>query len=120
MNLHSEIRIRLSVLGMGFAVLQGCAGLTPEEQNAKRTELHQMADKTITTLLRTKPEAAAAQRQRENGGPFAQRGSPPVRNSTYHRYVASSFRSTRICSSIRSPMARSSCLLITCSPLFSK
>jgi hypothetical protein len=60
MNLDTGLRIRLSIVALGLAVLHGCAGLTTEEQDAKRTELDQMGEKTIATLSGTEPEAGAA------------------------------------------------------------
>lgn len=60
MKLQGGLRIRLSILALGFAVLHGCAGLTPDEQHAKRAELDQMGEITIATLLDKDPEARGA------------------------------------------------------------
>ena len=60
MNLQAISRIRLCLLTLSLLLLHGCAGLTQEEQNAKRAELDQMGKKVIAALLETKPDAQGA------------------------------------------------------------
>lgn len=58
---HAMIRTkkcaRLVSLAFIVAVILGCATLSPDEQQAKRAELNAMGEKTIATLLDTRPEA---------------------------------------------------------------
>ena len=60
MNLLATSPIRLCLLALSLFLLHGCAGLTQEEQDAKRAELDQMSEKVIATLLKMEPEAQAA------------------------------------------------------------
>ncbi len=60
MKLHLALCFRLSVLTLVLFVLHGCAGMSPEEQQAKRAELDEMGEKTIAALLETRPEAQEA------------------------------------------------------------
>lgn len=52
-----EFYVRLSIVALVLALSNGCATLSPEEKEAKRTELNKMAEKAVTTLLETKPHA---------------------------------------------------------------
>ena len=59
-NVQATSRVRLCLLTLSLFLLHGCAGLTQEEQSAKRAELDQMAEKVIATLLETEPDAQGA------------------------------------------------------------
>ena len=52
--------IRLGVFALVLFVLHGCAGMSPEEQEAKRSELDKMGEETIAALLEKHPEAQEA------------------------------------------------------------
>jgi len=48
--------MRLVGITLAVALLNGCATLSADEQEEKRTELNEMGDRTIATLLETRPE----------------------------------------------------------------
>ena len=47
--------VQLSIVVFVLIALYGCATLSPEEKEAKRTELNEMSEKAVATLLDTKP-----------------------------------------------------------------
>ena len=51
---------RLGIFALMLFVFHGCAGMSPEEQQAKRSELDKMGDETIAALLEKHPEAQEA------------------------------------------------------------
>ena len=71
-GLEEEVAVRLrsftrvlpillsSVLVLFIILLPGCAGITAEEQQAKRAELDEMGERTITKLLEIHPDAEEA------------------------------------------------------------
>ena len=59
-ELPSRSCIRMHLPALAFAVLAGCASLSPQERDTKRAELDAMGDKAITTLLETRPQAQAS------------------------------------------------------------
>ena len=52
--------IRSSFLVLFIFLLPGCAGMTAEEQQAKRAELDEMGERTVTKLLELHPDAEEA------------------------------------------------------------
>lgn len=64
MQMESYARLRpifrLSVLVLFIFLLPGCAGMNLEEQQAKRAELDEMGERTITKLLELQPGAQEA------------------------------------------------------------
>ena len=52
--------LRLSGLVLFIILLPGCAGMTAEEQQAKRAELDEMGEITVTKLLELHPDAEEA------------------------------------------------------------
>ena len=56
---------RLGAFALSLCLLHGCAGMSPEEQQARRSELDEMGDKTIAALLEEYPEAQKALDQAE-------------------------------------------------------
>ena len=52
--------LRPGALALGLSILLGCAGMTPEEEEAKRAELDQMGEQTIAALMSSEPDAQEA------------------------------------------------------------
>ena len=59
LNTDLKLRNRLVIVVFILMLISGCASLSSEEQEPTRNELDKMGQKTITTLLETKPELQA-------------------------------------------------------------
>ena len=55
-----NVYLRLSITALTLTLYGGCATLSPEEKEAKRTELDAMGEKAVATLLDTKPQLQRA------------------------------------------------------------
>jgi lipid-binding SYLF domain-containing protein len=56
LKLNLAFNMRLSLVVLTLTVFYGCATLSPDEKQAKRTELNEMGEKAVATLLETKPQ----------------------------------------------------------------
>jgi lipid-binding SYLF domain-containing protein len=59
MKLLAALSVQLALVVLVLAILTGCATLSPAERDAKRSELDEMGERAVATLLEKEPQLKA-------------------------------------------------------------